>query len=441
MDWLEDYKKLLSFASISTEAEFKKEVLACFDWVKKEVEKLGFETEVWKTPGHPTLFAAGPKVTGKPTILIYNHYDVQPVDPLDLWATPPFEPTVREGVMYARGAQDNKGQLFYVLLALKKIKEKEGDFPLNIKLLIEGEEEMGSKNLPHLLKKHESQLKADYVAIVDCGIPDSQTPAVSLGLRGLITMDVEVTGTLTDLHSGSHGGLAYNPNLALVEILASAKDKEGRVTIPGFYDAIQELTPDEKKGIHFAFDEAGYQTQYGTTATGGEKKYSPRERNWLRPTLEINGLSGGYCGKGFKTVIPSKASAKLSCRLVRGQDPQKVATLVAHWIESQAPAGIQVKVNVHEGFGQAVLTSPYSKGIQAFATAFSEVFQKPCQFTLEGATIPITADLQKVTGGEVILVGLGLNSDQIHAPNEHFSLDRIEKGQKIISQALKILSK
>lgn len=439
MDWLDDYKKLLSFASISTEEEFKKDLLACFEWVKGKIEELGFTTEVWETAGHPTLFATWSGATGKPTLLLYNHYDVQPVDPLELWHTPPFEPTVRDGVMFARGAQDNKGQLFYVLLALKKMKEERGTFPLNLKWLIEGEEEMGSKNLPSLLEKHKDQLKADHLAIVDCGIPDKDTPAISLGMRGLVTMDVEVTGTSIDLHSGSHGGLAYNPLFALVEILASAKDKQGKITIPGFYEGLQELTEEEKKTISFEFDEASYKKEHGAHPTGGERNLPHRERNWLRPTFEINGISGGYTGKGFKTVIPSYATAKLSCRLVRGQDPHQVAHLVAKWIESKAPEGIRVKVNLHKGFGAALLTSPHSKGVQAFAQAVSEVFHKPCRFIIEGASIPITAELQKTTGGDVILFGLGLNSDHIHAPNENFSLDRIEKGQKIISRALDIL--
>lgn len=440
MDWLDNYKTLLAFPSISSEVEYKDDLLKCFDWVKKQAELIGFETEVWETGSHPTLFGSWLKAPGKPTLLIYNHYDVQPVDPLELWETPPFEPTVKDNVMYARGAQDNKGQLFYVMLALKTLMEKEGSFPLNIKWLIEGEEEVGSKNLPHVLVAQKEKLKADYLAIVDGGIPNKDVPAVSLGMRGLVTLEVEVTGSTNDLHSGSHGGLAYNPIFALTEMLASAKTREGSIAIPGFYDSIKPLSGKEKESLDFNYNDQKYAESYGAPATGGERSLPPLERNWLRPTFEVNGIQGGYTGSGFKTVIPAKAMAKISCRLVRGQDPQKTGKLVAHWLESIAPSGLKVKTEVHPGGGPAVLTSPNAPVVVAFAKAFSEVFKKPCHFVLEGASIPIVADLKAASGAEPVLIGLGLGTDQIHAPNEHFSLDRIEKGREIMLKAIQLLS-
>lgn len=440
MDWLNDYKTLLSFPSVSSEPEYEQDLLACFEWVKKEVEAIGFETEVWDTGGHPTLFGSWLKAPGKPTLLIYNHYDVQPVDPLELWETPPFEPTVIDNVMYARGAQDNKGQLFYVMLALKTVMKEKGAFPLNIKWLIEGEEEVGSKNLPAVLFKNSEKLKADHLAIVDGGIPGKDMPAVSLGMRGLVTMDVELTGTRSDLHSGSHGGLAYNPAFALAELLAAAKNREGKITIPGFYDSIKPLTVKEKESLDFHFNEQKYLETYGAGPSGGERSLTPLERNWLRPTFEVNGIVGGYTGAGFKTVIPAKASAKISCRLVRGQDPQEMGKLVARWLDSMAPNGITVRTTVHPGGGPAVLTSPDAPVVKAFAKAFSDVFKKPCHYILEGASIPIVADLQQASGADSVLIGLGLGTDQIHAPNEHFSLDRIEKGRDIMMRALDLLS-
>lgn len=434
---LQEYIKLLSFPSISSEPDHKKDIEECFNWVKDYVEKLKFKTERWETSGHPTLFAESERIEGQPTLLLYGHYDVQPVDPIELWKSPPFQPEVREGIIYARGAQDNKGQLFYVLQALKSFN---GKYPINIKLVIEGEEEMGSSGLEGILQARSQQLKADHLAIVDCGIPDKDTPAVSLGMRGLITLEMEVTGTQIDLHSGTHGGIAYNPLRALTELIAGAKDAEGKITIPGFYDSIIPLTDEEKKDIAFdIFEEQKYISDYGAPATGGETKLPIMERNWLRPTLELNGLWGGYIGQGFKTVIPAKAHAKLSCRLVRGQDPEKMTELVSNYFEKKAPPGIQVKVHRHLGGGPAILTTPKSEVVQAFAKAFSEVFKKPCLYILEGASIPIVASLQKASGAEVVLVGVGLATDQIHAPNEHFGLDRSVRGKDVVALAIKHL--
>lgn len=430
---LEAFKEFLSFPSISSEPGHKEDIEHCFDWLKNKIEAIGFKTKRFETEGHPTLFAESNHLENKPTLLIYNHYDVQPVDPIELWNSPPFQPVIKDNKIYARGAQDNKGQLFYTYLALKSFEKK---FPINIKWLIEGEEEMGSGGLEKILKTHAKYLKSDHLAIVDCGIPDQDTPAVSLGMRGLVTLEIEVSGTKSDLHSGTHGGIAYNPNRALSEMLGNVFDKDGKVTIPGFYDTIIPLSEEEKGYVSFDFDEDKYLHDYGAEATGGEKGLKVLERNWLRPTFEINGMWGGYVGQGFKTVIPAKAFAKISCRLVRGQDPAQMGELVKAYFEKSAPPGIKVKVTRHHGGGPATLTTPNSKIVQAFSKGFEKVFKKPCKYILEGASIPIVSALQHASGASAVLVGVGLATDQIHAPNEHFGLDRLEKGRDVIREAI-----
>lgn len=437
---LEEFFSFLKYESISSEPAFRPQLLACADWLKNYVANIGFETELWQTPGYPVLFAswldAGPE---KPTLLIYNHYDVQPIDPLEEWLSPPFEPTVRDGNVYARGAQDNKGQCFYVLQALKILMERDGRLPINVKLCIEGEEECGSHGLAAILKKHKEELKADYLAVVDLGIRGPTKPSLTLGIRGIVTMDVEAIASNIDLHSGVHGGLAYNPIHALIEVLAKLRDASGKVTIPGFYDGLPALTSEQTEGLSLDFDAKEYETMFGIKATGGESSLKPLERNWLRPSLEINGIHGGYTGTGFKTVIPAKATAKVSCRIVPPQQPQKIGTLIAKFIEANAPEGVKVKVHVHQGGGPAIKTSASSIPARAFAEAFTEVYKVPCEFILEGASIPIVAELALASGSEVVLLGVGLQSDQIHAPNEHFSLDRIEKGCLMIARGIEIL--
>lgn len=434
---LNEYLTFLKFPSISSEPAYKEPVLQCADWLTTYLKNIGLTTEVWQTPGHPVIFATTKIDNTKPTLLIYNHYDVQPVDPLELWQSPPFEPTIRNGQVYARGAQDNKGQCFYVLQALKILLERDC-LPLNVKLCIEGEEEHGSAGLAAILKQRKEQLKADYLAIVDLGIPNLETPSITFGIRGLVAMDVDLTGSNIDLHSGSHGGVIFNPIHALVELLAKVRDSQGKITIPGFYDDVLPVKEEEKNQLSLAFDEQKYKETFGGNAEGGEKQYTPMERNWLRPTLEINGICGGYTGNGFKTVIPAQAHAKISCRLVPNQDPQKIGNLVASFLEKNAPGGTNVKVHIHQGLGKAVRTNASSKAVKAFAEAFSEVFHAPCEYIYSGASIPIAAELAETCGGEIVLLGLGLAEDAIHAPNEHFGLDRIEKGYLMMSRALQL---
>lgn len=439
--WLEEFMTFLSFPSISSEPQFQQSILECADWLVSYLKDLDFKVELWTTPGHPIIFAsnmqAGPN---QPTLLIYHHYDVQPADPLEEWQSPPFQPRLHEGNIYARGAQDNKGQCFYTLQALKLLKEHKGSFPINIKLCIEGEEEIGSAGLASILNQKQDQLKADYLAIGDLGLRQAHIPALTLGIRGIITLDVEVQGSQTDLHSGSHGGIVPNPIHALVKLLANLRDDEGHITIPGFYQDVKEIDAEESAGVSFHFDANEYYQQTGAYPTGGEIKYSVLERAWIRPTLEINGICGGYTGKGFKTVIPAKAFAKISCRLVPDQQPNEIGNLIATYLKNHAPAGVEVTVHVHPGQGKAVRISRNANVVKAFSKAFEEVFNTPCEFIFEGASIPIVPELATACGGDTILLGLGLTTDRIHAPNEHFSIDRLEKGMLIMARAIELLA-
>jgi acetylornithine deacetylase/succinyl-diaminopimelate desuccinylase-like protein len=439
-EWLEDYYTLLRFPSISADPQYKEGMQACANWIIDFLKGMNFTVELLETTGHPVIFAHYEADIQKPTLLIYNHYDVQPADPLNEWVTDPFEPTLKNGEVYARGAQDNKGQCFYVLQALKFYLMQNEKLPLNIKLCIEGEEEIGSPGLSTLLEKEKEKFKADYVAIVDLDLREPQVPAITLGTRGIITMDVEIQGSRTDLHSGSHGGIALNPIHVLIQMLASLRDSQGKITLPGFYDQVQEMPVEERSSVSFQFDVAEYQKMTGAYPFGGEKDRSVLERAWVRPTLEINGINGGYTGKGFKTVIPAKASAKISCRLVPRQVPEQMGELIKKHLKEVAPQGVQVNVHVHPGQGKAVRVNLNSKIVKCVSTAFQEIFEVPCEFIFTGASIPIIPELTAASGGEVILMGLGLTTDQIHAPNEHFGVDRLEKGMLVILRTLDLLA-
>lgn len=433
---LQDFFKFLKFKSISADPACKEETLACVHYLKEKLDRMDFHTELWQTSTYPTLFAshmqAGPT---KPTLLFYNHYDVQPVDPLDLWDSPPFEPSVRGGEVFARGAQDNKGQCFYVIEALRTLLEKEKRLPVNVKLCIEGDEETGSVGLAGIARSKKKELQADALLIVDLAIKSALEPAITLGTRGLVTLEVRLKGARGDLHSGEHGGVSPNPIHGLVELLSKLHDSEtGTVMVPGFYDSVEEISSEE---IDFSLDEQEYEKLFGTKPLGGEKQYSPLERAWVRPTLEINGIWGGYSGPGFKTVLPAEASAKISCRLVPHQDPQKIRAAVAEFLQAERPHGFQLHVELHKTGSKAMRTDAESKIATVAKQAYSEVFGTPCTCILAGGTIGIASSLVEASGAEPLFLGLGLPDDQIHAPNEHFGLDRIEKGIQIIQKILK----
>jgi acetylornithine deacetylase/succinyl-diaminopimelate desuccinylase-like protein len=432
---LEDYFTLLRFPSISTDPAYKKDVNACAHWLKEHLEKIGFNTELWPTKEHPVLFASYEKAgADKPTVLIYNHYDVQPVDPLDLWTNPPFEPILRDGKVYARGASDNKGQLFYVLTAVQAYIELAKTHSFNLKLFIEGEEEVGSKNTREMLESKNEQLKADYCLILDAGIPKQGVPAVTLGLRGITTMNITIRNSNMDLHSGLFGGIVLNPLQALSSALARLWE-HGKVAIPHFYDDVIEMGSSEWKEDESVFDKEEQKRFFGIRVFGGEAGCSLLETNWVRPVVEINGLFGGYTGSGFKTVIPAQAHAKVSCRLVPNQTPDKIAHLVANYIRDQLPKGFDCDIEIHPG-GLPVRTSSKGHLAQTAKIAYEEVFGRACQFIFCGASVPIVADLERITKGSIVLMGTAMNEDEAHAPNERFSLEQFEQGYLVMGRIL-----
>lgn len=439
--YIADFLHFLRFQSIATDPDFKPEVIQCKNWLVEALKSLGLEVEVWETDNAPTIFATDSRCgKDKPTLLLYNHYDVQPVDPLNLWTTPPFDPHIRDGQVYARGAVDNKGQCFYTLIALKALIDHYGHVPLNLKWIIEGEEESGSAGLFKLLPEKKEKLKADHLLIIDSGIHYNDAPSITLGARGIITLTITVTGSKIDLHSGIHGGIAYNPNRALIELLATLHDAEGKVNIPGFYDGVEELSSQERHEIDFSFDQDEYTKMFGAIPSSMEKGIPPHEAAWIRPTIEFNGICGGYAGAGFKTVIPAVATAKISCRLVPNQDPSHITDLLVKTLKERVNKAVNLSFEVHDGKGPGFRTSPHSKIARTVSAAYEDIFQKPCKAVLIGGSIPIGADLAKAAEAEMVLMGLSLPDDQIHAPNEHFGIDRLEKGFLSVAHLIQLLT-
>lgn len=435
-----DYFQFLRFPSISADSSYRDGIEGCASWLEGYLSEAGLSVERWETPRSPTIFASWHGAgDDRPTVLFYNHYDVQPVDPIEQWVSPPFEPTVRDGKVYARGAQDNKGQCFHIISAVKHYLQEHGRLPVNVKLLIEGDEEIGCAGLSQIIHQKTDRLKADYVFIVDVELLDAATPTITLGLRGLLGMTVDFTCSNIDLHSGRHGGIIYNPNRALVEVLGRCYDREGRVTIPGFYDDVVDPSPEELNEIELNFDSEKYRKVFDAAATGGERNYPVLQRCWYRPSLEINGVSGGYSGEGIKTVIPARAKAKISARTVPNQDPQKLFEAIKKYFLANAPEGVTVKVTQEGGVGGAVRTSPLAAITRASAQAFSEVMEAKTKFVLDGATIAVTAALVTASGGELAMIGYGLPEDKIHAPNESFSIERLRKGFVTTARLMEIL--
>lgn len=419
----------LRIPSISTDSDYKNDVKDAANFLKNQLESLDLDrVELFETQGNPIVYGELTTDESKPTVLVYGHYDVQPPDPVDLWETPPFEPTVRGGDIYARGASDDKGQSFTHVKALESYLETDTEFPVNIKFIYEGEEEVGSPSLIPFIEEHKDLLECDMVLISDTAMFAEDTPSITYGLRGLAYMQVEVQGPNRDLHSGVYGGAVDNPANVLCEIIADLKDNDGVIQIPGFYNDVVELTDEEREAYEkLPFDEEEYKTKLGLETLNGEKGYSTLERTSARPTLDVNGMWSGYQGEGAKTVLPAKAGAKVSMRLVPDQDPQKVAKLFKKHVESLAPDTVSVKVTEHHG-GHPSITDLSFYGLQAAADAFEEVYGKEPLFTREGGSIPIVADFQKVLGAQSILMGFGLNSDAIHSPNEKFALKDFYRG-------------
>lgn len=433
---------LLRIPSISTDSSKKEAVKSAADFLKKQLSDIGLDNvTVFETPGHPIVYGdylhAG---SDKPTVLIYGHYDVQPPDPLNLWHSDPFEPTVKGDKVYARGSADDKGQAYIHVKSVEALMKTNGKLPVNVKFILEGEEEIGSPNLVPFLKEHIDLLGCDMVLISDTSMFAKDVPSITYGLRGLAYMEMEVIAANRDLHSGVYGGAVQNPINVLCEIIAKLKDENGVIQIPGFYDKVRLLTEEERKAYtELPFNENEYMEDLGIDAVFGEKGYSTLERASARPTLDANGIWGGYQGEGAKTVLPSKAGAKVSMRLVPDQDPHEIAELFTKHVNSIAPQGVKVIVKDHHG-GWPAVTELDFYGMKAAAQAFADIYGREPLFTREGGSIPIVASFKTILGVNSILMGFGLNSDAIHSPNEHFSLTDFHRGIKTSARFLEVLA-
>ena len=429
---LEQLKDFLKIPSISSEPAHNEDTKKCAEWFAKHLTGIGFgNVEIHKTAGHPIVYAedntAGPD---KPTVLIYGHYDVQPVDPLNLWETDPFEPTIRNGKLYARGTSDDKGQLFAHIKALEAHLAINNSLPINIKLLVEGEEECGSDNLDIFISENIEKLKADTVLISDTEWFAKGVPSICYSLRGIAFVEVEVTGPNRDLHSGTFGGGVDNPVNVLCNMIAKLKDEDGVIQIPGFYNDVLELSDEEREGFAtLPFDLDHYKKDLGVKSVNGESGYSTLERVWARPSLDLNGINGGYTGEGAKTVLPSKASAKISMRLVPNQNSKDIAQKITDYLQHIAPSSVKVEVKVLHG-GEPVLIPRQSSGISAAMAALKKAFKSDPVFMREGGSIPIVGVFKDSLNADVVLMGLGLPSDNIHSPNENFALDNFFGGIK-----------
>ena len=413
---------LLRIPSVSADSRHKEDVRRTAELVRDGLLAAGVDhSEICETAGHPIVYGEKQVNPSAPTVLVYGHYDVQPPDPLDLWNSPPFEPTVKDGKIYARGACDDKGQFFMHVKAFEIMSRLEL-LNCNIKFMIEGEEEVGSDHLAEFVKSNKSKLKADVILISDTSLISLDTPSITCGLRGLSYMEVQIESANRDLHSGVYGGAVANPINVLSKMIASLHDEKGRVTIPGFYDKVRELTAPERTDINRApFDESQYKKEIGIEALAGEEGYTTIERTGIRPTLDCNGIWGGYTGEGAKTVLPAKASAKISMRLVPDQHPDEITELFTRHFKSIAPSSVRVKVTAHHG-GEAAVTPTDSKAFMAASAAFQEVWGKKPIPTRDGGSIPIVALFKKELGLDTVLMGFGLDTDALHSPNEHYGI-------------------
>ncbi|MEO8899489.1 MAG: dipeptidase [Candidatus Dormibacter sp.] len=435
--FVDELIELLRIPSISADPEHADDVRRNAEHIAAAAREVGFgSVEVVETDGHPAVYAERIVDASLPTVLVYGHHDVQPVDPIGEWVSPPFEPEVRDGKLFARGAVDDKGQVYMHLKAVEAHLRTRGELPVNLRLLVEGEEEIGSEHFEPLVETMRDRLAADVAVISDTGIFARGVPSLTVGLRGLSGVEVVVRGPSLDLHSGVFGGAVQNPVEALARMLASLKDPvSGRVLVPGFYDDVVEPTEQEREGYRsLPFSEATFRAEAGgITETVGEEGWSVLERRWVRPTLEINGIWGGYQGPGVKTIIPAQAAAKISCRLVPAQKPAVIASAVAEALRAATPRGVTCEVTVREG-GNPVLTPVDHPAVRAASRAMDAVFGKEPVIIREGGSIPPVEVFQRVLGIQSVLVGVGLPDDQIHAPNEKFDLDHYALGVRVLAR-------
>ncbi len=438
-DFVGQLEDLLRIPSISTDPEYAGDVRRAAEWLSVHLRHLGIaHVEVVPTDGHPIVYAEHLVDPARPTVLVYGHYDVQPPDPLERWESPPFEPVRKNGTLYGRGTCDDKGQAFMYLKAAEAYLKTEGTLPVNMKFVLEGEEENGSTHLPPFIEAHRDRLRADVVLISDSDMFAPGVPSITYGLRGLAYVEVTLTGPNRDLHSGMYGGAIENPINALCRIIAGLHDEHHRVTIPGFYDNVVPLTDEERAAFRaLPFDEKAWAEEVGVAVTKTEAGYTALEGTSARPTLDCNGIWGGYTGKGAKTVLPSTASAKISMRLVPDQTPDEIVEKIRAYFEAHTPPTMRLSFrNLHGGHG--VLVDTHSPEMAAAAKALEGVYGKKPFFTRSGGSIPVVADFKNILGLDSVLMGFGLDSDAIHSPNEHFGLDRFSEGIAAIIRFLNI---
>ena len=430
--FIDELFQWLRIPSVSADSRHKQDVRRAAEFLKEKLVAAGAgKVEMCETKGHPIVYAETIKDTKLPTVLVYGHYDVQPADPLELWNSPPFEPVIKDGKIYARGSCDDKGQVYMHVKAFETMM-KNNSLPCNVKFMVEGEEEVGSDNLGAFVKSNKEKLRADIILISDTALISLEHPSITTGLRGLSYMEVEITGPNRDLHSGVYGGPVANPVNVLCKMIASLHDENGRVSIPGFYDKVAELSRAEREAINQApFDLEQYKKELGVEEVLGEKGYTTLERTGIRPTLDVNGIWGGYTGEGAKTVLPSKAHAKISMRLVPNQNSTEITELFTKHFKSIAPKYVKVKVTAHHG-GEPAVTPTNSPAFKAASDAFQEVWGKPPIPTRDGGSIPIVALFKKELGLDTVLMGFGLDSDAIHSPNEHYGVKNFMLGVETI---------
>ncbi|MDQ3019115.1 MAG: dipeptidase [Bacteroidota bacterium] len=441
--FVDELKEFLKIPSISTNPNNKNDVRQCAEYVEKELKSIGLDNvKIYETPGHPIVFGEWLKAgEDKMTILIYGHYDVQPVDPVELWTDPPFSPTIRNGNIFARGSADDKGQVFIHMKSIQAHLTNTESLPVNIKFLIEGEEEIGSENLDSFIEKNNDLLKCDYVVVSDTAMFDYDVPSICYGLRGLAYMQVEVTGPNRDLHSGSFGGAVDNPINALAQIICKLKNENGKILIEGFYDDVLDLTKKEREEYSkLPFDEKKYKEGLEIDDVFGEDGFTTLERASARPTLDCNGIWGGFQGEGAKTVLPSKAAAKISMRLVPNQEPEKIERLFTEYINKISPKSVKVNVKSLHG-GKGAITPIDSPAMDAAVEALKKGFGKEPVFTREGGSIPVVNTFQTLLKAPTILLGFGLPDENAHSPDEHLNLSNFHKGILSISHYFNELSK
>lgn len=441
--FLEELKDFLRIPSISTLPEHDADVRRAAEFTAASLRSAGMENvEVISTAKHPLVYGDWMHAPGKPTVLCYGHYDVQPPDPLELWETPPFEPTIRNGNIYARGSADDKGQMYMHVKAVEALHAVHGTLPVNVKFLVEGEEEVGGASVAKYVAENPAKLKADVALVSDTHLYAEGLPTLCIGLRGLVYMEIEATGPMRDLHSGLYGGAAPNAVFGLVELLSKLKDSNGHIQVPGMYDDVQAPAKAELESWKsLPFSEAGFLAkEVGSTQLTGEPGFSVMERTWARPTLEVHGIAGGFTGAGAKTVIPAKATAKVSIRLVPNQNPDKVVAAFRKYVAEVTPAGIQVEVRVLSA-GPAIVVNPDHKAISVAAEAFADVMGKPTVFTRSGGSIPIVGDFARHLGIPTVLMGFGLPDDGLHSPNEKYKLANYYAGIKTVAHFFELYGK